>query len=171
LSGVGQILFYPVVGVIKISISLFNRRLTGLTSRAWMMVHNIFLVLIVSYVITSIFLDIFSCNPPILDMRLSRLGESQKPRHCLSTNAVVIPLSVIHVVFDFALLSIPIIILCKMQMSLSKKIRISFLFAVGAISCLGAVMRLVYFNRKHIDLTCTCLCCPDTRVACAEGFS
>lgn len=102
----------------------------------------------------AIFANIFSCNPPALDFRLSVLGASKVPHKCVNNNTVTLPLSVLHIVFDFALLSVPLVVLYRVQMSLSKKIRMCILFSVGAISCIGSIMRQSIQSVKHPDMTC-----------------
>ena len=125
-----------------------------------MIFHNTMLVLLVCYIIAAIFANIFSCNPAALNFRLSVLGQSKSPPKCVDNNHVTLPLSILHIVFDFALLSVPIIVLYQMQMSVPKKIRICILFSVGAISCIGSLVRQHQQMIKHLDMTCKSCGCP-----------
>lgn len=131
---VGQTLFYPVVAMIKISIVLFNRRLTGLTSHKWMIVHNTFLCLLVCYMFITIFINVYLCVPHPKNDQLLYLGKMQTPPRWIRTAAIVPAFSAIHLAFDFALLSVPLIVLYQLKMSLSKKIRLCFLFSIGLVS-------------------------------------
>ena len=140
--------------MIKISITLFNRRLTGLTSRKWMIAHNTFLILLVGYIIAAPIAISFTCNPPVLLFRLQTLGRTTDQRDCFNQNNVTIALSALHTAFDFALLTVPIVVLFKMQMDLSRKIRLCILFSVGSLSCIGAVMRNIVQSSKQQDITC-----------------
>lgn len=153
LSGVDQIVFYVAVSLIKISIVLFNMRLTGLTSARWMVAHNVFLIILVIYLLVGLFLNTLSCTPAGVQFSLIRFGSEKEAPHCLDQKSFTVPLSVLHIVFDFALLSVPLIVLSKVQMSLAKKLRIGFLFSVGSISCIGSVMRHVIQSRSNPDLT------------------
>lgn len=54
---------------------------------------------------------------------------------------------------DFILLAVPMILLFRMHMELSKKIRLGFLFSVGTISSVGSIMRQVYQKGSKEDLT------------------
>lgn len=142
--------------MIKISITLFNRRLTGLTSRRWMMAHYIFLFLLVCYIIITLFLEMFKCHPAASQYSLIRTGQVANRVQCWDCDDVAIGLSAVHVAFDFALLSVPLIILYKIKMDLAKKIRLAVLFSVGSVSCIASVMRHYsqYQTRYRPDLTC-----------------
>lgn len=154
LAGIAELIFWITVGLIKVSITLFNRRLTGLTSRRWMIAHNVFLVLLVCYIVIALFVSLFECSPATSQYSLIRLGKIAKPAKCLNFNTIGIVLSSFHVVFDFALLSVPLIILYKINMNLSKKIRLAFLFSIGSISCIGSALRQHYQGQNHADYLC-----------------
>lgn len=142
------------VGLVKISITLFNRRLTGLTSSRWMIAHNIFLCLLVCYLIIAVCLDVFTCIHPVgIQFDLLHYGSLKTPPKCINPNGVGIALSVIHITFDFALLSVPLIILSKIKMSTAKKLRVGFLFSVGSISCVGSVMRQIRQYHQAVDIS------------------
>lgn len=149
-----QILFFVSVGLVKVSITLFNRRLTGLTSRRWMIAHNVFLCLIVCYILIVIFTNFFFCHPARVHFSLVAYGSNPTPPVCLNGKVLPVFLSVVHILFDFALLSVPLIVLWKIQMSTSKKIRLCFLFSIGSVSCIGSVMRQVIQTHIRPDFTC-----------------
>ena len=141
------------VGLIKISIVFFNRRLTGLTSYRWMVAHYVFLALIVGFIITALFTEIFQCTGPVdLKFSLIALGRHPTGHKCLDGNELGYGLAIIHSTFDFALLTVPLIVLYQMRMSTGKKIRLGFLFSIGALSCIGSVMRQVVQTRTLNDL-------------------
>lgn len=131
---VGQAVFYPVVAMIKISIVLFNRRLTGLTSRRWMIIHNTLLVMLVCYIIITIFINVFICTPHPKNFEMLYIGKMEKPPHWMKSKPIVPSFSAFHIVFDFLLLSVPLVVLYRMKMSLSRKVRLCFLFSIGAVS-------------------------------------
>ncbi len=149
-------LFYCTVGMIKVSITLFNRRLTGLTSRRWSIAHYTFLSLLLAYIVVSVFLQIFKCNPPAKQYSMITFGQVRGPITCMNRHTVGITLSALHVAFDFALLAVPLIVLYHVQLSWSKKLRLGLLFSIGSVSCIASVMRhrvQVKANRQP-DLTC-----------------
>lgn len=153
LAGIDQLIFYISVTLIKISIALFNRRLTGLTSSRWMIAHNIFLCLLVIYLVLGILLNVLVCSPAGVQYDAIRYGSLPEKPRCLNQNSMTISLSIVHIIFDFALLSVPLIVLSQIQMNIAKKLRIGFLFSVGSISCIGSVMRQVLSYNSPVDMT------------------
>ena len=149
---VKQILFFVSAGLIKISISLFNRRLTGLSSQKWMYAHNVFLFLVISYTIIAIFATSLQCTPYGTQFSLIRIG--QVSVKCIDGKRLLDSLLIIHVVFDFALLSVPLLVLYKIRMNVSRKIRLAFLFSVGSISCVGSAVRLTLRTASNPDRIC-----------------
>lgn len=132
------------VSLIKISIVFFNSRLTGLTSRRWTIVHHVFLALIVSFMITVMFTELFQCTGPVdLKFSLIALGRHPTINKCIDGNKLGYGLAIIHSTMDFALLAVPLILLHQMRMTTGKKIRLGFLFSMGSLSCVGSVMRQV----------------------------
>ena len=154
LSAADTMLFYITVGLIKISIALFNRRLTGLTSRKWMIFHNIMLGLLVSFIISAVLLEVFKCHPVLKSWDLKGYGIPDHPVTCIPVTKYGLPLNIIHVILDFALLSVPVIVFCRMKMNMSKRIRLIFLFSIGCISVVGSVNRQIIMVRNAMDLTC-----------------
>ena len=146
LGTIGTLWFWVAVCAIKVSIVLFNRRLTGLTSRPWMIAHYSFLAVITGFLIAAIFTSIFRCTGPVeATFSVITLGKNPPTeRKCLDQNKLGYGLAIVHSALDFALLTVPIIVLYQMKrISIGKKIRLGFLFAVGAISCIGSVMRQI----------------------------
>lgn len=154
LAATETMLFYISVGLIKISIALFNRRLTGLTSRRWMILHNIMLGLLVSFIISAILLEVFKCHPILSRWDLKDIGKQDQPVTCIPVTQYGLALNIIHVILDFALLSVPVIVFCRMKMNMSKRIRLIFLFSIGCISVVGSVNRQIIMVQNALDVTC-----------------
>lgn len=154
LAAADTMIFYVAVGLIKISIALFNRRLTGLTSRKWMIFHNIMLGLLVSFIISAVLLEVFKCHPVLRSWDLRGYGIMDQPVSCIPVTKYGLALNIIHVILDFALLSVPVIVFCKMKMNMSKRIRLIFLFSIGCMSVVGSVNRQIIMVKNSMDLTC-----------------
>lgn len=152
---VSEIIYYCTLGVIKISICLFNRRLTGMTSRKWMIFHHIFLIVLVGYIIASLCVFIVPCRPPVPGARLAASGTLKHPPVCgpNKNNNAIVALSSIHSAMDFVLLAVPMTLLVQMKMELGKKIRLGLLFSIGTVSSVGSIMRQVYQKGSKEDLT------------------
>ena len=140
------------VGLIKLSIVFFNRRLTGLTSHRWMIVHYVFIALILGFMITALFAELFQCTGPVdLKFSLAALGRHPTGRKCLDGNKLGYGLAIIHSTFDFVLLTVPLIILYQMNISTGTKLRLCFLFSIGSLSYIGSVLRQVVQARIYND--------------------
>lgn len=152
-----QIVFFVTAGLIKISITLFNRRLTGLTSQNWLYAHNTFLALMITYTLSALFVNALQCKDGV-QYDLIKYGKGGGgDGKCIHQATVQNVFIISHVVFDFCLLSVPLIILYKMKTNISKKVRLAFLFSIGSISCIGSAMRLKTKVDANSDKTCKCL--------------
>ncbi|KAL9007933.1 MAG: hypothetical protein Q9173_006892 [Seirophora scorigena] len=90
----------PEPALVKLNITSFNMRLTGLSSRKWIQ-----------------------------------------------------PLSILHILMDFCLLAVPILVLWRIQLARNTKIRLYILFSIGALCCFAAVMREVSQEQLKSDFT------------------
>ena len=142
MADTSQTLFYVGVGIIKLSISCFNIRLTSIGSSLWKHVNYTFLILCGLYTVAALFLNVFRCSPPGIGFNVIRAAEYGKPPECLSINTMNTILR-LNLALDFSLLAIPIIVLWKVQMSWRKKARLFALLSIGAIACIASVMTLV----------------------------
>lgn len=151
----GTVIFFVSVGLIKVSICLFHRRLLSQTSRVWDILNNAFLALLAAFVVVSAFTHGFRCDPPAAAFDLLERGRVDQPAQCGAwIDTVRIVLSVVHVVMDFVLLLPPIYVLWKVRMPRTTKIRLFVVFSLGTISCLGAIMRSISQATMTLDATC-----------------
>lgn len=120
-----------------------------------MIFHHVFLVVLVGYIIASLCVFIAPCRPPVPGARLAASGTLKHPPVCgpNKNNNAIVALSSIHSAMDFMLLAVPMTLLVQMQMELSKKIRLGFLFSIGTVSSVGSIMRQVYQKGSKEDLT------------------
>ena len=121
-----------------------------------MIAHYVFLALVVAFMITALFSELFQCTGPV-ELKFSPLAKGRHPtlNKCLNGNKLGYGLAIIHSTFDFALLTVPLIVLYQMKMSTGKKIRLGFLLSIGAVSCIGSVMRQVVQAQIYSDLDFT----------------
>lgn len=153
-ASIGKLVFYVSVGIIKMSITMFNMRLTGLSSRNWMIAHWTFFALLVAYTLAAIFMNIFQCNPASVNFNSIAAGKMPTKLRCMSEYTLGTALSSMHVAMDFCLLAVPIILLWRVKLSWAKKLRLYCLFSIGAMSCIGSVFRQVTKMRMWADMTC-----------------
>ena len=85
-----------------------------------MIAKNIFLAFLVSFLIAAVLSRIFDCAP-FADFLVVKAGKLAQPQKCANLDKLNISLAAIHIATDFTLLSVPLIVLYKMQMSKTKK--------------------------------------------------
>ncbi|PQE10774.1 integral membrane protein [Rutstroemia sp. NJR-2017a BBW] len=154
-TNLSKVVFFVSVGIVKVSICFFNRRLTSMTSKTWLWFNNIFLVLLFVYIMVSLFWDIFSCSPAYAGWDPIRIGrENIKPK-CFSVSILGTILSTIHVVMDFGLLAVPLIVLWKVKMGWKTKSRLYFVFSIGMMSAVGSIFRQIEQGKLSSDVLYT----------------
>lgn len=167
-SYVAQIIYLPAAILIKMSIVLFNRRITGLASKTWRRINDGFLVLLVVYMIVySIWIGL---RCPINRLGFSQVGKMKNPKFCPRSQGLKLTLGLasIHVGLGFCLLLTPIIVLWKVKMKAIKKVQLFFIFAVGSVSCICALMLVVTQFQVTQDITCTHLRARDGKPSRAD---
>lgn len=145
--------FYVALGLVKLSIVSFNMRLTGLSSRKWMYAHWAFFAAIIMHMIAATFLTTFQCVPVVGAWDTIATAHLDKKPKCLSEEQINNPLIITHIIMDFCLLAVPIVVLYKLQMASAIKIRLYLLFSVGCLTCFAAIMRKVSQDQLKKDVT------------------
>ena len=93
-------------------------------------------------------MNLFICLPVGINLSYIQVATSTKPAKCLNYSDVGITFAALHIAFQFSLLLVPLVVLYVINMSLAKKIRLAFLFSIGSVACIGAVM-LQVLNEQH----------------------
>ncbi|KAK7512468.1 uncharacterized protein IWZ02DRAFT_87030 [Phyllosticta citriasiana] len=151
LALVAQIDFFVCIGVVKMSIVVFNMRLTSLVSRAWIIGNWSFFAIVSCYVVVAFFLNVFQCTPPAANFDYVVAGKMATAPKCLGVARMGTILRAINITLDYLLLAVPIIVLWKLKMSWGQKLQLGALFSVGAIACIGSAMTLVAKSRLKSD--------------------
>ncbi|ETS75087.1 hypothetical protein PFICI_13571 [Pestalotiopsis fici W106-1] len=139
--GICQLIFFISVGLIKVSITLFVRRLADGASKAWRIFADVFLGTLIIYLAMALFWWVFSCSPPRARWDKWYAGSLTDPAHCGNLVIQARTLSIIHVIQGFILLMSPVIILWHIRINLAKKIRLFTIWLVGGISVLGGLLQ------------------------------
>lgn len=140
---VAQIDFFVCVGIVKMSITVFNIRLTSMASRGWQIGNWIFLSIIICYIIIAFFLNVIQCVPAATSFDLVNYGKRATAPKCMGIREMGTILRAINITMDYLLLATPIIVLWRVQMSWKKKAWLFALSCVGGLACIGSVMTLV----------------------------
>lgn len=139
-----QLFFYLTVAFIKISLTLFIRRLADRASRMWRWFCDFFLFSLATYVIIAIFWFCFTCSPPQAYWDVMYRGSlSPTAVTCIDTTVQGRFLNITHVVQGVILLSSPVVILWKIKMEIKKKMRLFFIWAVGLLVVLCGLLRMI----------------------------
>lgn len=105
-------------------------------------------------IILALFWTLFQCDPPYAGWDPIRTAREGREFHCTSDSIVGSTLSVVHVVMDFGLLSVPLIVLWNVRMGWGTRLRLYFVFSIGAMSFIGSVVRQVEQERLSADILC-----------------
>lgn len=138
-----KLIFYVTVAFIKISLTLFIRRLIDRTSRSWRWLCDFFLATLGIYIVGAVFWFCFSCDPAQSQWDKLYSGELEEPATCINTSLQGQVLNIVHVVQGVILLSSPVVILWKVQMDIKKKMRLFFIWAVGLLVVLFGLLRML----------------------------
>jgi len=104
----------------------------------------------------ALFWNIFQCDPPYAGWNPVRIAKEGRRPVCTSDTIVGSSLSVIHVIMDFGLLSVPLIVLWKVRMGWGTRLRLYLVFSIGGMSAIGSIMRQIEQESllKKNDLLC-----------------
>lgn len=136
-----QIIFYIAVGLIKISITLFIRRIVDCISRFWTVVADLFLAVEAAYVLLAVFWQVLLCRPPPASWDRRFAGALASPASCLDNTLAVRTLRVAHLALGVLLLLTPVVILWNVRMRWQKKARLFLIWAAGALSVIGGLLQ------------------------------
>ncbi|KAL4890898.1 hypothetical protein BDV59DRAFT_209293 [Aspergillus ambiguus] len=138
LANLSQIIYGPIICVTKLSILLLYLRVFAPSrkSKTYFFIQVLIWVNLLFYTANTI-VKIFECNPR------SKIWNRDTPGHCVNINSLIMTAAVFNVVSDVLILLLPIACVWRLQMTLSKKLGTSAVFAAGAFGCVSSIMRLV----------------------------
>lgn len=131
------------MALVKISLTLFIRRLADRTSKAWRWFCDFFLFTLFAYILLAIFWFSFSCSPPRAQWDKWYSGTLPEPTTCVDLTLEGQALNVAHVVQGAILLTSPVVILWNVTMEWKKKLRLFIIWGVGLLVVLFGLMRLL----------------------------
>lgn len=154
MATIGLLLFIPASVFVKVSIALFVRRITGISSRAWSRVNNVFLMILFVELVGFTVTNIVKCKPFAGAFDLIAAGKATVPMKCNDVVKAGKTRVYFNVILDFALLTTPIIVLWKVQVPIEKKARVIALFGLGIIPCVASIMTVIIGTKLTSDHTC-----------------
>lgn len=139
-------------GVIKMSITAFNLRLTSMTSNRWRICNWVFFGTCGAYTIIALFLNIFQCRPAGASFDLLLVADRGTPPSCEGVARMGTILRTINFLLDWCLVLIPVAVLARVQMSPGRKARLLAAMTVGSLACVASVLTLVAKERLKTDV-------------------
>lgn len=139
-------LYYAGVGLIQMSITLFLRRIAHQAFLPWRIFCDVLVASLTVYVLYALFSTSLFCTPIKAGWSMFVRGELDEPATCIDTYNNAKALSIIHLVQGAILLASPVIMLWKVRMSLSKKIRLFAFWFIGGLAVLGALLAFCLQN-------------------------
>lgn len=136
--------YYVVVGLVKLSITFFFRRLADKASVFWRIVCDFFLGTCVVYVLVGLFFTPLLCDPPRAFWDPVYRGMLEQPPQCINKDYVGKILGIIHVVQGALVLMVPMAILWTVRIDRAKKARLFLNWFVGAIAVVGGMVKTLY---------------------------
>lgn len=146
-----QILYYVIVGLIKVSIALFLRRLVKNAARVWSVTADVYLALAVAYVLAAVFWGTLVCDPPRASWDKRYAGAIEHPASCPTLKTSTRTLRLAHLVLGVMLLTTPIIVLWQVRIGWGVKARLFLVWAAGALTVIGGLLQ--QFSDITADLT------------------
>ncbi|KAJ1323365.1 hypothetical protein MN608_11514 [Microdochium nivale] len=138
---VARAIFYVSVGLTKLSITLFIRRMAHRASRRWRVFIDTFLASVVAYILLAIFWNMLACNPILAQGDMAVNGRAEPAPVCVDYVMQSRVLAGVHLAQGVALLTTPVVFLWKVRIDRAKKARLFATWAVGALAISSGLLR------------------------------
>ena len=130
--------------------------MTGIASPKWQIAHWTYLALLLCLWPICVFLNVFTCRPIATAFTLQAVAKVQDPRtiKCLNTNSISLTTRSLHIITDWLLLPVPLIIIWRLQMPVPRKLRLMLVFCVGLLSSVASIVRNFLITGPDLDISC-----------------
>jgi hypothetical protein len=138
---------------VKLSIILLLRRI--FTPRLFQIIAYILTGIFVVWWITVLFFQIFSCSP------VHSFWDFELQQSCIDTTKFYNGVAISNILMDFILLTLPLPMIWKLQMTLRKKLQVSFIFILGGFTLICSILRTMSLRALDVNNqtgTFTCYC-------------
>ncbi|RHZ62446.1 putative plasma membrane protein Pth11-like [Aspergillus thermomutatus] len=146
---VAQILYKINIGLTKISILLLYIRL--FVHRWFLTTCWVWIGIIVSFTIGTVFSSIFQCTPVQWAFNKSIPGGGT----CINMTAFWYANAAFNILSDLVLIALPVPVVVNLQLPLKSKVALCGIFAVGIFTCITSILRITTLNvaTNHLDTT------------------
>ncbi|OTA62302.1 hypothetical protein K449DRAFT_433958 [Hypoxylon sp. EC38] len=146
------------LGPTKASVLLLYRRIFGVDGRCFNIISVTLIAVVITWTITFFFTNAFQYTP--VDSMWTQIPAKAHPTFEHSTSMFLAE-SYFDVALDVTIISLPIPLIWKLQMTLRRKMQISGIFLLGALTTGASIARTVVqygvareFDSHNIDKTC-----------------
>ncbi|CAO1604355.1 ribosomal protein L36 [Xanthoria calcicola] len=142
LSNINDVIYSISLLATKLSLLLLILRVFCTVQRDLFYWLTLFLIVLNSLFYTLFFfIPIFQCTPR------RKIWDQGTPGRCLNVIGLYYASAVFNTFSDIAMLSVPIYLVWNLQMSIRRKVGISFIFCTGGLACIASILRLATIVR------------------------
>lgn len=146
------VIFYAAVALIKLSVTLFVRRLAAAVSRRCRLLVDVFMATVIMDLVAAVLWNVLLCNPTSAFWNAELAGSLPTPAKCGNPVQMTKALSTIHTVQGVLLLTTPVVILWQVPMDAAKKLRLFILWWFGAITVVGGLLQQFIVSQGSGDI-------------------
>ncbi|KAI5798913.1 hypothetical protein EDC01DRAFT_22741 [Geopyxis carbonaria] len=132
-----QVLYMPIVQLVKISILTFYLRLTPL--RPFRLAVFTVMGVCIAFGFAVTMTDLFQCSP------IRKGWFSTLPGKCIDQVLFFRSTAIINIILDFTLFLLPLPVMWSLQMRLRQRLALCGVFSVGLFVCVASIVRLTTF--------------------------
>ncbi|KAJ8070211.1 hypothetical protein OCU04_000597 [Sclerotinia nivalis] len=139
----GELLQIPALGLVKLSLILFYRRVFTRNAAPRFNIVTWFMILIILLWTLSFFFSIlFICGSDFAAYWTSTIVEKA---HCVDTDLLHNAFAVSDVVTDFVIICLPVPMIFGLHLTVARKIGILAIFSLGALTIAASIVRMIVF--------------------------
>ncbi|CAD6448222.1 233e18dd-bbc7-4aaf-9392-5be7a1c50f53 [Sclerotinia trifoliorum] len=139
----GELLQIPALGLVKLSLILFYRRVFTRNAAPRFNIVTWFMILIILLWTLSFFFSIlFICG---LDFAAYWTSTVVEKAHCVDTDRLHNAFAISDVVTDFVIICLPVPMIFGLHLTVARKIGILAIFSLGALTIAASIVRMIVF--------------------------
>ena len=134
----------------KICIAISNKRSCIFSTKQWNIFHNILIAILVVYTLFTIFFSIFACKPIPASFNTEFRGRHPDAK-CLNYNKQWNALLWVHMITNFILLCVPILVVIRYSLGFALRLRYFLMIILGSVYCIATVFGNYYPYPAALD--------------------
>ncbi|KAI9743882.1 MAG: hypothetical protein M1818_002616 [Claussenomyces sp. TS43310] len=138
-----EVMYNPAIVCIKGSILILYNHL--FSQKSLRHVSWAIWILVVTYSIVQFFCELFVCYP------IAKSWDPTLPGKCVRLSTVVTTCSIINIVTDVVILSLPIPYLWRLNMSTIRKVQLIGIFSLGGVVCIISIYRATQLHTVSLE--------------------